>query len=114
MVSIIIHAAQDRNGPNGIILLSSFINDITDIGRAIKAAINIATIDISKPNIKPKTNNNLISPPPKLSFLNITSPKILNKYKTVESVTVLLKKPEAPINADFGYVAVEITKTRGE
>ena len=39
---------------------------------------------------------------------------ILNKYKTVESVTVLLKKPEAPINADFGYVAVEITKTRGE
>ena len=39
---------------------------------------------------------------------------ILKKYKMVESVTVLLKKPEAPINADFSYVAVEITKTRGE
>ena len=39
---------------------------------------------------------------------------ILKKYKMVESVTVFLKKPEAPINADFGYVAVEITKTRGE
>ena len=38
---------------------------------------------------------------------------ILKKYKMVESVTVLLKKPEAPINADFAYVAVEITKTRG-
>jgi len=38
---------------------------------------------------------------------------ILKKYKMVESVTVFLKKPEAPINADFGYVAVEITKTRG-
>lgn len=39
---------------------------------------------------------------------------ILKNYETVESVTVLLKKPEAPINADFSYVAVEITKTRGE
>lgn len=38
---------------------------------------------------------------------------ILKKYKMVESVTVFLKKPEAPINADFAYVAVEITKTRG-
>ncbi|MBQ4102888.1 MAG: dihydroneopterin aldolase [Clostridia bacterium] len=38
---------------------------------------------------------------------------ILKKYKMVESVTVFLKKPEAPINADFGYVAIEITKIRG-
>ena len=39
---------------------------------------------------------------------------ILKKYEMVKNVTVLLKKPEAPINADFSYVAVEITKTRGE
>ena len=39
---------------------------------------------------------------------------ILKNYKKIESVTLLLKKPNAPINADFDYVAVEITKTRGE
>lgn len=39
---------------------------------------------------------------------------ILKKYEMVKCVTILLKKPEAPINADFSYVAVEITKTRGE
>lgn len=39
---------------------------------------------------------------------------LLKKYKTIESITVLLKKPEAPINADFDYVGVEITKSRGE
>lgn len=39
---------------------------------------------------------------------------LLKKYKTLESVTIVLKKPEAPINADFDYVGVEITKSRGE
>lgn len=29
----------------------------------------------------------------------------------VKSVTVLLKKPEAPMKADFDYVAVEITRS---
>lgn len=32
----------------------------------------------------------------------------------VEAVTVLLKKPRAPIAADFDYVAVEITRRREE
>lgn len=31
-----------------------------------------------------------------------------------DAVTVLLKKPRAPIAADFDYVAVEITRRRGE
>lgn len=38
---------------------------------------------------------------------------LLKNYDRLESVTVLLKKPQAPINADFDYVGVEITKTRG-
>lgn len=38
---------------------------------------------------------------------------LLKNYGKIESVTVLLKKPEAPINATFNYVGVEITKTRG-
>ena len=29
-----------------------------------------------------------------------------------EEVTVLLKKPRAPVGADFDYMAVEITKRR--
>ena len=38
---------------------------------------------------------------------------LLKEYKKIESVNILLKKPDAPINADFEYVGVEITKTRG-
>lgn len=39
---------------------------------------------------------------------------LLDEYEKIENVTVLLKKPEAPIKADFEYVAVEISKSRGE
>lgn len=37
---------------------------------------------------------------------------ILEKYPTIQCVDVLLKKPRAPILADFGYVAVEISRRR--
>lgn len=44
----------------------------------------------------------------------VTASEILESYAQVKSVTVLVKKPEAPIKADFGYVAVEITRSRGD
>ncbi|MBO5065355.1 MAG: dihydroneopterin aldolase [Clostridia bacterium] len=37
---------------------------------------------------------------------------IMQEYPKLRSVTVLLKKPEAPIKAEFEYVAVEDTITR--
>lgn len=37
--------------------------------------------------------------------------EIMRTYPKLRSVTVLLKKPEAPIKADFEYVAVEDTIT---
>ena len=40
--------------------------------------------------------------------------EIMKTYPKLKSVTVLLKKPEAPISADFDYVAVEETITREE
>ncbi len=38
--------------------------------------------------------------------------RVLQEYSMLESITVLLKKPEAPIKADFEYVAVEQTLNR--
>lgn len=37
---------------------------------------------------------------------------LLERFEKIEEVTILLKKPEAPIKADFDYVAVEITVER--
>ena len=38
--------------------------------------------------------------------------QLLEDFSLVEQVTVLLKKPQAPVKADFDYMAVEITRTR--
>ncbi len=45
---------------------------------------------------------------------NKVAMSIMQAYPKLNSVTVLLKKPEAPISADFDYVAVEETITREE
>ena len=37
---------------------------------------------------------------------------VMQTYPRLDSVTVLLMKPEAPVKADFEYVAVEETITR--
>ena len=68
LVNNIIVAAIDKYGPNGNTLLSFLTRLIKDKGSAIKDAMNIVTIDISKPSTRPIKNINLISPPPKLSF----------------------------------------------
>ena len=40
--------------------------------------------------------------------------ELIKVFSELESVTVLLKKPEAPIKADFDYVGVEISVNRGD
>lgn len=44
--------------------------------------------------------------------VNKVCTEILSAYPKLKSVTVLLQKPEAPIDADFSYVAIEDTVTR--
>ncbi|WP_195985932.1 dihydroneopterin aldolase [Clostridium sp. D33t1_170424_F3] len=39
---------------------------------------------------------------------------ILEEYPPIQKVDVLLKKPEAPVKLEFAYMAVSITRMRGE
>ena len=38
--------------------------------------------------------------------------ELLDEFKKIQTIKILLKKPEAPIKADFSYVAVEIVRSR--
>ena len=38
---------------------------------------------------------------------------LLEEYPAVQSVSVTLKKPEAPVKAEFDYFAVHLTRERG-
>lgn len=42
----------------------------------------------------------------------ITADAILNEYADVSRVDITLKKPEAPMKADFGWVGVHIERVR--
>lgn len=42
----------------------------------------------------------------------VVADAILDTFDKIEKVEITLKKPEAPIKADFGYVAVEIKRER--
>ena len=46
------------------------------------------------------------------SAANFLCISLLEKFPEIKKITVILKKPNAPINAEFSYVAAEITKTR--
>ena len=39
---------------------------------------------------------------------------VLGNFPAVQAVDVLLKKPEAPVNAEFDYMAVEVSQRREE
>ena len=39
---------------------------------------------------------------------------VLSEHSKVDEITVLLKKPHAPVNAEFSYVAVKITRKRDD
>lgn len=44
----------------------------------------------------------------------IAAQAILEQFPKIKEVTVRVRKPQAPIQADFEYVAVEITRKRGD
>lgn len=43
---------------------------------------------------------------------HMVAEQILEEYESIERVDVCIKKPEAPMKANFDYVAVEISRTR--
>lgn len=42
----------------------------------------------------------------------VVADAVLDNFEKIRSVKVTLKKPEAPMKADFAYVAVEINRER--
>ena len=44
----------------------------------------------------------------------IVADAVLDAFEAIERVDVTVKKPEAPVKADFDYMAVSISRTRGQ
>lgn len=70
------------------------VNDTVSYARIIKTAKSVFT----------QQSDDLIEK----AALRVAD-SIFTEFKKIKSVTVLVKKPDAPIDADFDYVGVEIT-----
>ena len=78
----IIIAAILRKGPKGMIFSLLEKRIIKATGKAMNVARKIVIIAIGKSRTRPKRNINLMSPPPRDSFLKALSPRILIAYIT--------------------------------
>ncbi len=103
-----VHSEEKRDGQN-------FILDITaelDVKKAqlsdnVDHTVSYSDIIKTVTAVFTEKSYNLIE-----TAANKVGMEIMRTYPKLRSVTVLLKKPEAPIKADFEYVAVEDTITR--
>lgn len=93
----------------------TFVLDITmegDLSKAretdaLEETINYAAVRKTVQEVFTRQSYDLIE-----RAAQVVCDAILEDYPKVQQVTVLLKKPEAPIHAVFEYVAVEITQSR--
>ena len=75
---------------------TDFLSDTVNYAKVTKLAVKV---------ISSEKNNLIERAASRVAF------SILEEFPVCE-VTVLLKKPRAPVAADFEYMAVEITRTR--
>lgn len=91
VVDIIAYCSLDKAGR------ADDLNDTVSYARILKTAVRVMSED--KYDLLERVAHRVAE-------------QILNDFSSIERVDVCLKKPEAPINADFDYVAVEISRTR--
>lgn len=75
------------------------LNDTVNYSRAAKTVLRVMT----------ETSYDLLE-----RAAQRVAEQLLLEYHDVEQVEVLLKKPQAPVKADFDYMAVMITRKRSD
>lgn len=105
-----VHKKEKQNGQNFYIDITANINT-KESGFSDNLKDTVSYSDIIKCAVKCITSGsyNLIE-----KAAEITASEILNNFKKIKAVEVTLKKPEAPIDAKFEYVAVKIVKIRDD
>lgn len=103
-------AEEKRDGQNFVLDITLGV-DLDKAGRSddLNETVNYAEVCRTVREVFTKESYDLIE----RAARQVTD-AILENYPKVEEVTVLLKKPEAPIPEKFDYVAVEMTQRRKE
>lgn len=85
--------------PLGIPCESDDLNDTVSYAKALKTAVRVMN----------EASYDLIE-----RAASRVAEELLCEFPAIQKVNILLKKPQAPIKADFSYVAVEIERERDD
>ncbi len=103
-----VNPEEKENGQNFVLDITA----LTDIGNAhlsddLNETVSYAKIIKTVRAVFTEKSYDLIE-----RAAHVVCEALLKNYHKIAEVTVLLKKPEAPISAEFDYVAVEETLCR--
>lgn len=103
-----VNPEEKENGQNFILTITAFC-DLSKAGQSddLNDTVSYAKIIKTVKRVFPENKYDLIE-----RAAQATADAVLGEYPSINKVKILLKKPEAPIKADFGYVAVEIERER--
>ena len=91
------HGVNEEEKVNGQNFIFDNVDDTVSYAKVIKTVTRVFTAE--KYNLLEKA-------------AQITAEAILEEYQDVAKVELTLKKPEAPMKADFSYVGVKIERER--
>lgn len=101
-----VHAEEKENGQDFIIDVTLRLSlDMACRTDDIDRSVNYSLVTKVIIEAFTKKKYNLIE-----KAADVVADEILKRFMPVEEVTVCVKKPNAPVKADFDYMAVEITR----
>lgn len=103
-----VNPEEKENGQNFVIDLDYYVN--------IARACQMDTLDDTVSYAKVVKTIRRVFTAEKYDLIEraaqVIADAVLDEFEDIFKVEVILKKPEAPISADFDYVAVSITRER--
>ncbi|MCR5150042.1 MAG: dihydroneopterin aldolase [Clostridiales bacterium] len=105
-----VNPEEKENGQNFILDIECFLNlDIPCVSDNLYDTVSYAQIIKTVRKTFLETKYDLIE-----KAAQMVADCILENFNQIDEVKVILKKPEAPIKADFEYVAVAISRKRNK
>lgn len=103
-----VNPEEKENGQNFVFDITAFIDlDLPCKSDNVDDTVSYAKIIKTVRRVAQSEKNDLLE-----RVAQRVADELFNEFCKIQSLIIKLKKPEAPINADFGYVAVEIERTR--
>ena len=105
-----VHPEEKQNGQNFIFDIDAFVDlSVPCVSDSVDDTVNYSRIIAETERIFTLQKDDLIE-----KAAQRVADGLFESFDKIQSLRILLKKPEAPIKADFEYVGVEIFRERAE